>query len=272
MFAWAGTGCQNSHMAKTTATKLIWTLALGLAIFTGGMIWAQQPSSTKAATNASGAKTPAQTQESSPLQTEVQKFSYALGMNLGSTMRRQSIEIDPELVLQGLKDSMAGGKTRLTEDEARSVISQIQTEIRSKMQVEMRRQAKVNQEEGSAFLKANKNKEGVVTLQSGLQYKILKKGTGPKPSLTDTVVVNYRGTLIDGTEFDSSYKRGQPASFAVNRVIEGWTEALQLMPVGSKWQLFIPALLAYGERGSPPHIGPEATLIFEVELLSIKGK
>ena len=129
-----------------------------------------------------------------------------------------------------------------------------------------------NKTEGETFLAANKNKEGVVTLPSGLQYKILKAGTGPKPTASDSVVCNYRGTLVNGTEFDSSYKRGQPATFPVNGVIKGWTEALQLMPVGSKWQLFIPAQLAYGERGAGPDIGPNATLIFEIELLSIQGK
>jgi len=129
-----------------------------------------------------------------------------------------------------------------------------------------------NKKEGEDFLAANKSKEGVVTLPSGLQYKVLKEGTGPKPSPADSVVCNYRGTLINGTEFDSSYKRGQPATFPVNGVIKGWTEALQLMPVGSKWQLFIPPDLAYGQRGAGADIGPNATLIFEVELLSIQGK
>ena len=130
----------------------------------------------------------------------------------------------------------------------------------------------LNKKEGVEFLAANKSKEGVVILPSGLQYKILTEGTGPKPTASDTVVCNYRGTLISGAEFDSSYKRGQPASFPVNGVIKGWTEALQLMPVGSKWQLFVPAELGYGDRGAGADIGPGATLIFEVELLSIQGK
>jgi FKBP-type peptidyl-prolyl cis-trans isomerase len=129
-----------------------------------------------------------------------------------------------------------------------------------------------NKQEGQQFLAANKSKEGVITLPSGLQYKILQEGTGPKPAATDTVTVNYRGTLINGTEFDSSYKRNEPATFGVNQVIKGWTEALQLMPVGSKWQLFIPSELAYGERSPGAEIGPNSTLIFDVELLSIKDK
>jgi FKBP-type peptidyl-prolyl cis-trans isomerase FklB len=136
----------------------------------------------------------------------------------------------------------------------------------------MKEAADKNKAEGEAFLAANKSKEGIVTLPSGLQYKILTEGKGPKPTAADTVVCNYRGTLINGTEFDSSYKRGEPATFPVGGVIKGWTEALQLMPVGSKWQLFIPSGMAYGERGAGADIGPNATLIFEVELISIQEK
>jgi FKBP-type peptidyl-prolyl cis-trans isomerase FklB len=160
----------------------------------------------------------------------------------------------------------------LTEDEARATLTQLRTEVRSKQQEKMKVAGEMSKKEGVAFLAANKTKEGVVILPSGLQYKILTAGTGPKPTASDTVVCNYRGTLISGTEFDSSYKRGQPASFPVNGVIKGWTEALQLMPVGSKWQLFVPAELGYGDRGTGADIGPGATLIFEVELLSIQGK
>jgi FKBP-type peptidyl-prolyl cis-trans isomerase len=149
----------------------------------------------------------------------------------------------------------------------------LQADVRRKQEEKMQAATEVNKKEGEAFLAANKNKEGVVTLPSGLQYKILKEGAGPKPTATDSVVCNYRGTLLDGTEFDSSYKRGQPVTFPVNRVIKGWTEALQLMPVGSKWQLFVPAELAYGPRGGAGGaIGPNATLIFEVELISIENK
>jgi FKBP-type peptidyl-prolyl cis-trans isomerase FklB len=144
--------------------------------------------------------------------------------------------------------------------------------MRQKQQEKMQQAGATNKKEGDAFLAANKTKEGVVTLPSGLQYKILTAGTGPKPTTSDSVACNYRGTLIDGKEFDSSYKRGQPATFPVAGVIKGWTEALQLMPVGSKWQLFVPSDLAYAERGSGPDIGPNATLIFEVELLSIQSK
>src|SRR5271157_1040866 len=208
--------------------------------------------------------------------TRKEKFSYALGMNIGSnlgnTLKNQSVEVDWNLVSQGLKDSTGGGKTRLTEEEEKAVLTEVQNEVRKQQQEKMQEAGAANKTEGEAFLAANKSKDGVVTLPSGLQYKILTAGTGPKPTASDSVVCNYRGTLINGTEFDSSYKRGQPATFGVGQVIKGWTEALQLMPVGSKWQLFIPSSLAYGERGAGAEIGPDATLIFEVELLSIEDK
>ena len=282
MFARLPEGCENGVMAKKTAIALTLALAFAPVAFIGTAA-AQQPSTAKSpAAKAPAAPSPAakdQTakaatpaQESSPLKTQTEKFSYALGMNLGTTLHKQSVEVDPNLLLQGLKDAIAGGKMLMTEDEARAAIMQTQNELRAKQQAQMQQAAEANKKEGAAFLAANKGKEGVVTLPSGLQYKILKAGTGPKPKATDSVVCNYRGTLINGTEFDSSYKRGQPATFPVNGVIKGWTEALQLMPVGSKWQLFIPPDLAYGERGAGADIGPNATLIFEVELMSIQEK
>ncbi len=196
-----------------------------------------------------------------------------IGTNLGTQLKKQSVEVDWSLVAQGLKASTSGGKTLLTEDEAKAVLTEVQNEVQKQQQEKMQEIAAKNKSDGGAFLAANKDKEGVVTLPSGLQYKILKAGDGPKPTASDSVVCNYKGTLINGTEFDSSYKRGQPATFGVGQVIKGWTEALQLMPVGSKWQLFIPSSLAYGERGEPRGgIEPNATLIFEVELLSIQEK
>ena len=206
------------------------------------------------------------------LKTQKDKASYAMGMNFGTGLRKQSIDIDPAILTRGLKDSFANGKTLLTEDEARAVLTQLQNDLRKKQQELAQQLGEVNKKEGVAFLAANKAKDGVVTLPSGLQYKVLQEGTGAKPAPTDTVVCNYRGTLLDNTEFDSSYKRGQPATFPVTGVIKGWTEALKLMPVGSKWQLFVPTELAYGERGAGGQIGPNATLIFEVELLSIQPK
>jgi FKBP-type peptidyl-prolyl cis-trans isomerase FklB len=207
------------------------------------------------------------------LTTTKQKASYAIGMNWGTGLHRQGIDVDNAALIQGMKDALAGGKTLLTEDEARSALMQLQKEMQEKQQAKAAQEGEANKKEGEAFLAANKTKEGVVTLPSGLQYKILTPGTGPKPTASDSVVCNYKGTLINGSEFDSSYKRGEPATFPVTGVIKGWTEALQLMPVGSKWQLFIPPDLAYGPRGTPGGpIGPNATLIFEVELISIKEK
>jgi FKBP-type peptidyl-prolyl cis-trans isomerase FklB len=211
-----------------------------------------------------------------PLKTRKEKFSYALGMNIGTGysqgLKKQSVEVDWNLLAQGMKDAAAGSKTRLTQEEAQAVLNEVQTEIKKQQQEKTQQAAAANKTEGEAFLAANKSKDGVVTLPSGLQYKILTAGTGPKPTASDSVKCNYRGTLINGTEFDSSYKRGQPATFAVGQVIKAWTEALQLMPMGSKWQLFVPSSLAYGERGAGAEIGPNATLIFEVELLSIEEK
>ena len=204
------------------------------------------------------------------LKTQKEKISYAIGMNIGTGMHRQSLQIDPNILVRGLKDALAGGKTLMTDEEAKAVMTQLQNEMRKAQQEKMQQAGAANKKEGEAFLEANKTKEGVKVLPSGLQYKILKEGAGPKPTATDTVVCNYRGTLIDGKEFDSSYKRGEPATFPVNGVIKGWTEALQLMSVGSKWQLFLPSDLAYGDRGAGADIGPDATLIFEVELMSIQ--
>ncbi len=237
----------------------------------------------KAPAAKTGQATKPKTQAPLTLKSQKDKTSYAVGMNVGkglaANLRQQSVEVDQAILLRGLKDALAGGKLLLTDDEAKAVLTQLQTEVRTrqqeKMKVEqekMKAAAEENKKEGAEFLAANKTKDGVVALASGMQYKILTEGTGPKPTATDTVSCKYRGTLIDGKEFDSSYKRGQPLSIQVNGVIKGWTEALQLMPVGSKWQLFIPSDLGYGDRGSGPVIGPSATLIFEVELLSIQAK
>jgi len=178
--------------------------------------------------------------------------------------------VDPEMLAQGVRDAFAGGKTLLTEEEARKTLADLQKELMEKQQEQVRQMMEKNKKEGEEFLAANKKKKGVVTLPSGLQYKVLKAGSGSSPKLTDTVETNYRGTLIDGTEFDSSYKRGETATFPVSGIIEGWKEALQKMKVGDKWQLFVPAELAYGERGAGREIGPNQALIFEVELLTIR--
>jgi FKBP-type peptidyl-prolyl cis-trans isomerase FklB len=229
------------------------------------------PQGTKSGASSSATKKPGP----APLvlTTPRQKASYAFGLNMGEGMKKNSVDLDPTILMRGLKDGLAGSKPLMTDDEVRATITAFQTDLRKKQQEKMEALATGNKTQGEAFLAANKTKEGVVPLPSGLQYKILQQGDGPKPTATDTVVCNYRGTLLDNTEFDSSYKRGQPATFPVTGVIKGWTEALQLMPVGSKWELFVPPDLAYGARGTPGgNIGPNATLIFEVELLSIKPK
>jgi FKBP-type peptidyl-prolyl cis-trans isomerase len=206
------------------------------------------------------------------LKTAKDKTSYAVGLNIGNSMRKDGVDIDPSILARGLKDALGGGKTLLTDEEAKTAMVALQNDLRKKQEAKLQQVGETNKQEGEAFLAANKTQDAVVTLPSGLQYKVLKEGTGPKPSASDSVVCHYRGTLLNNTEFDSSYKRGQPATFPVGGVIKGWTEALQLMPVGSKWQLFVPSELAYGARGAGANIGPNATLVFEVELLSIQGK
>ena len=258
------------------------TLTIAGMLLVGNAV-AQQSPSASAPNTASSAKpatapkttapsTAAPAQSSSILKTQKDKASYAVGMNFGMSLKKQSVDVDPNILARGLKDALAGNKPLISDSEAQAALTQLQGTVQKNMEAKMQQLGVANKKEGELFLTANKAKEGIVTLPSGLQYKIMKEGTGAKPTPSDTVVCNYRGTLIDGTEFDSSYKRGQPASFPVGQVIKGWTEALQLMPVGSKWQLFVPAALAYGDRGAGPDIGPNATLIFEVELLSIKGK
>lgn len=236
----------------------------------------QNPSSTTSKPSASKTATSAKSAAVPPaLKTRKDKFSYALGMNLGSgwrdRLKNQNVEYDPALFDQGFKDALNGSKTLMTTEESQAVLKEVGEEVQKEQQAKMKEAADKNKTDGEAFLAANKEKEGVVVLPSGLQYKILTEGNGPKPTASDTVVCNYKGTLINGTEFDSSYKRGKPATFPVGRVIKGWTEALQLMPVGSKWQLFIPPDLAYGANGAGGEIGPNSTLIFEVDLLSIQA-
>ncbi len=196
------------------------------------------------------------------LKTTKDKASYALGINIGKSLKAQALDVDLTLLLKGLQDSM-GGEPLLADTECREVIMAYQKEARSAS-------IDKNKKEGETFLAENKAKPGIVTLPSGLQYKVITAGTGEKPKPTDKVKTHYRGTLISGKEFDSSYKRGEPATFGVTQVIKGWTEALQLMPVGSKWQLYIPSELAYGERGAGADIGPNSTLIFDIELISIE--
>ena len=213
----------------------------------------------------------AQTMESQELTTLSQRFSYAVGMNVGQQLKREEAEVDVNLLAQAIKDVYADQETRLTEQEVMTVFQEYQQQMMEKQQQARAAAGETNKAEGEKFLAENAKKEGVVTLPSGLQYKVLTAGTGPKPTAEDTVTVHYRGTLIDGTEFDSSYQRNAPVSFPLGNVIPGWTEGLQLMEEGSKWELYIPSDLAYGPGGSGPVIGPNATLIFEVELLKAKA-
>jgi len=210
------------------------------------------------------------TERATSLTTQTQKASYAIGVDIAKGIKRQGVEIDVNIFAQGLRDELAGEKLLMTDEEMQAAMTALQTEIMQKQAEAITKAGEENKVKGEAFLAENKTKEGVKTTASGLQYKIIKEGTGKKPTLKDTVECHYQGTLIDGTEFDSSFKRGQPATFPVSGVIAGWTEALQMMPVGSKWQLFIPSDLAYGERGAGGAIGPNETLIFVVELLAIK--
>ena len=202
-------------------------------------------------------------------------MSYAIGTSEGKRLKQgiaqNHIDVDTAILLRAIKDVLSDGKALLSDQEVQATLTALQVDLRKKQELQAQQLAETNKKEGEAFLAANKTKEGVITLPSGLQYKILQEGTGPKPAAGDMVTVNYRGTLLNGTEFDSSYNRGQPAIFGVSQVVKGWSEALQLMPVGSKWQLFIPPELAYGPPGSRG-IAPNSTLIFEVELLSFQPR
>jgi FKBP-type peptidyl-prolyl cis-trans isomerase FklB len=273
-FAELANQCDNTWMQKPF---IVAVAALAFGLIPLGNAQAQQTPAAGAQTTpatkpspATAAK-PAQSSGDKPavpvlFKSDKEKDSYAVGLNIGLGLRKQPVDLDTASVLRGMKDALSDSKPLLTPDEVGAAINELQGEAQKNAEER-------NMKEGEEFLAANKTKDGVVTLPSGLQYKILTAGTGAKPTASDTVVCNYSGRLINGTEFDSSYKRGKPAEFQVGGVIKGWTEALQLMPVGSKWQLYIPSDLAYGARGAGGGaIGPNQALIFDVELISIKGK
>lgn len=206
------------------------------------------------------------------LETTIEKASYLIGRNIGETIKGDDLGLDIDILSAGLREALAGKESRISEEDSEQVMVAFQKIMEDKMTAKAAEDTKRNQEAADKFLAENAKREGVKVTESGLQYEILKEGTGAKPAADDTVSVHYHGTLLDGTVFDSSVERNQPAQFPVNGVIKGWTEALQLMPAGSKWKLFIPADLAYGDRGAGRDIGPGATLVFEVELLEIQGK
>jgi FKBP-type peptidyl-prolyl cis-trans isomerase len=212
-------------------------------------------------------------QEPPVLKTQKEKTSYAIGVDMAKNLRRQGVDLDLDVLIKGFQDEFMGGKLLMSDDDLRKTMAAFPAEVRRKRNEARQKQVRIaedNKKEGEAFLAENKTKEGVVTLPSGLQYKILKAGDGKKPTEADTVEFRYRGTLINGTEFDSSPIDGQPETFKVGEVIPGWREALKLMPVGSKWQIFIPPHLGYGARPSGRDIGPNATLIFEMDLIATK--
>ncbi len=202
--------------------------------------------------------------------TDKDKISYSIGFGMGSNLKRQGVDVDAGKIAKGMSDGLSGAKPMLTQAEMDKTMSDLRTRLMAQQQEKMQSLGARNKADGEAFLAKNKSAPGVKTLPSGLQYQVLKAGTGKTPKATDKVTVNYRGTLLDGKEFDSSYSRGTPATFPVNGVIPGWTEALQLMKEGAKWKLFIPANLAYGEQGAGGVIGPNAVLQFEVELLKVE--
>ena len=233
----------------------------------------QSTGAAKTGQGATAAKKPGTAAAPVVLTTQKQKASYAIGVNIGKGLHRDGVDVDPALIRRGIQDGMAGGKLALTDDEMKAALTALSADLKKKADAETAVVGETNKKEGDLFLAANKSKAGVQSLPDGLQYKVLTEGKGPKPTAADTVVCNYKGTLINGTEFDSSYKRGQPVTFPVGQVIKGWTEILQMMPTGSKWEVYIPSDLAYGPQGpGRGPIGPNQTLVFEIELVSIQPK
>ncbi|MBP7934295.1 MAG: FKBP-type peptidyl-prolyl cis-trans isomerase [Phycisphaerae bacterium] len=243
--------------------------ALAVVLFLStSMVWAEEKPAA-AATETVKATTPPSAADG-VFKTQIAKVSYAIGMNMGNMLKAQYIEPDLDALTRGIKDVLAGGKPLMTDKEVTETFRAFQTEHQVTVEKKKKELGEKNKAEGDKYLAANKTKEGVKTTASGLQYKVIKEGTGAQPKDTDTVKVHYTGKLLNGNVFDSSVDRGQPATFQANRVIKGWTEALQLMKVGSKWELTIPSELAYGPNGSGARIPPNSVLVFEVELLNIE--
>ncbi len=242
-----------------------------IALLTASSLFLAACGSEKASSEAEKPAEPTAAEQSSNLDSIDKKLSYIVGTNLGGQFANDDIQLDMAAFQLALADVKSGTKSRLSQEQVQETIQTMQARIQEKQQAAQAEASAKNQAAGKAYLEANAKKDGVVVTESGLQYKELVAGDGEKPSAESTVVVHYKGTLIDGTQFDSSYDRGQPAEFPVTGVIQGWIEALQLMNVGDKFELTIPSELAYGTRGSGPTIGPDSTLVFEVELLEIKG-
>jgi FKBP-type peptidyl-prolyl cis-trans isomerase len=258
--------------------RIILAIALGALLLFGQAMAAEQQKAIKDMKGQKEKTSVAEQQKSSKgLESQKEKLSYTLGYTTGKRIKTESVDLDTDTFMKALKEGYAGQTPAMTDEEMQEAMRPLQEEMNAKRAEEMKKLAEkrkglaeMSKKEGEAFLAENTKNEGVVTLPSGLQYKIIKEGTGKSPQKSDKVTVNYRGTLINGTEFDSSYKRGQPATFGVDKVIKGWTEALQLMKEGAQWTLYIPSDLAYGERGTGGAIGPSQTLVFEVELISVQ--
>jgi FKBP-type peptidyl-prolyl cis-trans isomerase FklB len=227
-----------------------------ILILAGSVAFAQQPGP--------------ETKKEPGLETKKDKVSYSIGVLVGKDMKTQGIDLNPDAFSKGFSDGLSGAEPAMTDEDMKKTMSEFRSDLMAKQQAEMKKAAEENKAKEAAFFAENKTKEGVKTTASGLQYKVLKEGTGKMPTAYDTVVVHYRGTLLDGTEFDSSYKRKEPATLPVSGLIPGWTEALQMMKTGSKWQIWVPSKSAYGETGAGGVIPPNATLVFEVELISIE--
>jgi len=250
-------------MKKLTSLAALLLLTAAVAVRAEQQPSAQQPAPTPAQPQAASGDKPQSLED---------KASYIIGFNLGSNLKQQEIPVNGDLIIKGLRDGLGGAPGLLTNDEIQAAMTEFQQQMMAKQQEKMKAVGEKNKKEADEFLAANKTKPGVITTASGLQYQVLQEGTGPVPKPTDQVTVNYKGTLLDGKVFDSSYERNQPATFTVGQVIPGWVEALQLMKVGSKFKLFIPPALAYGENGAGQEIGPNSLLIFEVELLKAEAQ
>lgn len=251
------------------------SIGLAAAAFLTGCNNQQAPSTAGATNSAANPSTNAADMSSAntnALSSDKDRESYAMGMYFGTGWKKNGVDVDLDMMLRGIKDAQSGGATLLTEDQMRSELMQLQRTVMAGRQKAQAAEGQQNEQEGQAFLARNKSEPGVVTLPDGLQYKVITDGNGATPGPNDMVTVNYRGTFVNGAEFDSSIKRGRPAEFPVTGVIPGWTEALEKMKVGSKWDVYVPSNLAYGPNGRPPLVGPNETLIFEVELLGVKAR